>query len=219
MPSPIRIDVWSDIVCPWCYIGKRRLEAGLALARQEHPDIETELVYHAFQLDPTAKVGEDQLVQEVYERKFGGPERAAEIIAHVTSEAAQVGLDFRMDIAKRSNTILGHRLLAFALSKGRQPELKERLMQAYFTEGAAIGQLPVLLKLAADVGLDPAEASAYLEADGGEDEVAADLRAAADQEITAVPTYVFNQAYAVPGALDSAAFANVFTKLHQATEV
>ncbi len=214
MPSPIRIDVWSDIVCPWCYIGKRRLEAGLALARQEHPDIEAELVYHAFQLDPTAKVGEDQLVQEVYERKFGGPERAEEIIAHVTSEAAQVGLDFRMAIAKRSNTILGHRLLAFALSKGRQP-----LMQAYFTEGAAIGQLPMLLKLVADVGLDPAEASAYLEADGGEDQVAADLRAAADHEITAVPTYVFNEAYAVPGALDSAAFANVFTKLHQAPEV
>ena len=92
-------------------------------------------------------------------------------------------------------------------------------MKAYFTEGAAIGQLPMLLKLVADVGLDPAEASAYLEADGGEDQVAADLRAAADHEITAVPTYVFNEAYAVPGALDSAAFANVFTKLHQAPEV
>ncbi len=188
----------------------------MALARQDQPDIEAELVYHAFQLDPTANVGEDQLVQEVYEKKFGGPERAAEIISHVTNEAAQVGLHFRMDIAKRSNTILGHRLLAFAFSKGRQLELKERLMQAYFTEGAAIGHLDVLLGLAAEVGLDAEEARAYLEDDGGEDEVASDLRAAADHEITAVPTYVFNQAYAVPGALDAAAFANVFTKLHQA---
>ena len=92
-------------------------------------------------------------------------------------------------------------------------------MKAYFTEGAAIGQLPVLLELLTDVGLDPSEATAYLEADGGQDEVAADLRAAADHEITAVPTFVFNQAYAVPGALDATAFANVFTKLHQAPEV
>ncbi|MFW2382978.1 MAG: DsbA family oxidoreductase [Acidimicrobiales bacterium] len=216
MSAPMRIDVWSDIVCPWCYIGKRRLEAAIALARQEHPDLELELVYHAFQLDPRAPVGEDQLVQEVYEKKFGGPERAGEIIAHVTNEAAGEGLDFRLDIAKRSNTILGHRVLAFALAKGVQGEMKERVLKAYFTEGAAIGQLETLLDLAADVGLDPDDLRSWLDEGGGEHHVAEDLRLAAENDITAVPTFVFNQAYAVPGALDATALARVLTRLHTA---
>ncbi len=128
----MKIDIWSDIVCPWCYIGKRRMESAIRMATEEHPDLEVEVEYHAFQLDPTAPVGEDQLVREVYEKKFGGPERAQELIAHMTNEAAGEGLDFRLDIAKRSNTILGHRVLAFALAKGVQGELKERLLRAYF---------------------------------------------------------------------------------------
>ncbi len=216
MSDAIRIDVWSDIVCPWCYIGKRRLEAGIAQSRQSHPELEVEIVYHAFQLDPRARVGDDQLVVDVYEKKFGGPDRAREIMEHMTDQAAAEGLGFRLGIAKRSNTILGHRLLAFALSKGRQLDMKERLLKAYFTEGAAIGHLDVLLGLAGEVGLDVDDARKYLESEGGEDEVAEDLRVAHDNEITAVPTFVFNQAFAVPGALDAAAFARVLSKLHTA---
>lgn len=211
----IQLDVWSDIVCPWCYIGKRRLERGLAAARQSQPDLEVDLTYHAFQLDPRAKVGEDRPVREVYEKKFGGRERADEIIEHLTAEAAAEGLDFRLDIAKRSNTILGHRLLAFALESGRQLDMKERLLHAYFTEGAAIGHLDVLVDLAEDIGLDGARARAYLLGDGGEESVAADLRAAVDNDITAVPTFVFDRAYAVPGALDATAFTRVLSRLWQ----
>ncbi len=216
MAEPIRIDIWSDIVCPWCYIGKRRLEAGVALAKEEHPDLDVRFEYHAFQLDPTAPVGEDQLVQEVYEKKFGGPEKAAELIGHVTNEAAAVGLDFRMDIAKRSNTILGHRVLAFARTVGKQLEMKERLMKAYFTEGSAIGQLDELVSLAGEVGIDETALRAWLDDGGGETEVAQDLQMAADNEISAVPTFVFNMSYGIPGALDSTAFARVLTKLHTA---
>ncbi len=185
---------------------------------EEHPDLEVEIEYHAFQLDPRAPVGEDQLVREVYEKKFGGPERARELIAHMTNEAAGEGLDFRLDIAKRSNTILGHRVLAFALTKGVQQEMKERLFSAYFTEGAAIGQLDMLLTLATEVGLDCDELRSWLDDGGGEAEVAADLQVAAANDITAVPTFVFNQAYAVPGALDATALARVLKRLHSADE-
>lgn len=212
----MKIDIWSDIVCPWCYIGKRRMESAIRMATEEHPDLEVEVEYHAFQLDPTAPVGEDQLVREVYEKKFGGPERAQELIAHMTNEAAGEGLDFRLDIAKRSNTILGHRVLAFALAKGVQGELKERLLRAYFVQGAAIGNLDTLIGLAADVGLDAEELRAWLDAGGGQAEVADDLQVAADNDITAVPTFVFNMAYAVPGALDATALARVLKRLHAA---
>jgi predicted DsbA family dithiol-disulfide isomerase len=216
VPSPVRIDIWSDIVCPWCYIGKRRLEAAISLAQESHPDLEVEVEYHAFQLDPRAPVGQDQLVRDVYEKKFGGAEQAQQLIDHVTAEAAGEGLEFRLDIAKRSNTILGHRVLRYALEHGRQLELKERLLSAYFTEGAAIGQLETLLGLAADVDLDPEDLRIWLGNGGGEAEVSADLQLAADNDITAVPTFVFNRAYAVPGALDATALARVLTRLRTA---
>ena len=213
MPTPVRIDVWSDIVCPWCYIGKRRLEAAIELATETHPDIEVELEYHAFQLDPTAPTGEGFPVRQVYEKKFGSPERAAEIIDHTTSEAVAAGLEFNFDIAKRANTVLGHRVLAFALDQGKQLEMKERLLRAYFTEGEAIGQPETLVRLAAEIGLDPDKLGAWLAEGGGEAEVAQDLQMAAENEITAVPTFVFNQSYGVPGALDPKALARVITKL------
>ena len=213
MPSPVRIDVWSDIVCPWCYIGKRRLEAAVDLAVQTHPDLEVELEYHAFQLDPTAPVGEGVSVRQVYEKKFGGPDRATEILAHTTSEAAAAGLEFNFDIAKRANTVLGHRVIAYALGQGKQLEMKERLLRAYFTEGEAIGEIDTLMKLAEEVGLDPIELGAWLAEGGGEIDVAEDLQLAAENEITAVPTFVFNRSYGVPGALDPKALARVITKL------
>ncbi len=218
MPQPVRIDVWSDIVCPWCYIGKRRLEAAVELAAETYPDIEVELEYHAFQLDPTAPVGEGVPVQQVYEKKFGGPERAAEIMAHTTNEAAAAGLEFNFDIAKRSNTVLGHRVLAYALGQGKQLEMKERLLRAYFTEGEPIGQLDTLMKLADEVGLDSLELGAWLSEGGGELDVSEDLQMAADNEITAVPTFVFNRSYGVPGALEPKALARVITKLWESED-
>ena len=110
----ISIDVYSDVVCPWCYIGKRRFEAGMALAEAEDLGVKFEVSYRPFQLDPTAAPGVAGPVVEAYARKFGGMEQAEQILARVTSAAADEGLEFNMDRALRANTLLAHRLLWLA---------------------------------------------------------------------------------------------------------
>ncbi len=210
------VEIWSDVVCPWCYIGKRRFETALARVAEAHPDrdvaAEVEVRYRAFLLDPGAPVGESHPVRHAYERKFGGPEAAQAIIDRVTNEAAGEGLDFRLDIAQRSNTMLAHRLLVLADREGRQHELKERLLAAYFTEGKAIGELEVLVAEAGAVGLDPETARAWLGGDGGRAEVAEQLTFAADNGLVSVPSYVFDRGFAIPGAQDPDVFVHALEK-------
>src|SRR5262245_57195043 len=106
--TPIHVEIWSDVVCPWCYIGKRRFERAL---EQLAGEVAVEYVFRAFQLEPTASPGTSQPVTEAYAKKFGGPERARQIIDRVTSIAADEGIDFRLDRALRANTLLAHRVL------------------------------------------------------------------------------------------------------------
>lgn len=207
------VEIWSDVVCPWCFIGKRRFEAGLAAFRAEHPDVEVEVAYRSFQLDPKAPVGEGSPAVEGYARKFGGIEQANAIIERVTAEAAQEGLEFRMDQAQRANTLLAHRLLVLGEAEGRQLELKERLMQAYFTEGEAIGVAETLVRLAAEVGIDADSARDWLAGDAGKAEVLSHLEFAYEAEITAVPTFVFDRAAMVPGAQSPEVFTRVLSRL------
>ncbi|MEL7156960.1 MAG: DsbA family oxidoreductase [Actinomycetota bacterium] len=202
------VEVWSDVVCPWCYIGKRRFEAALARFTDEHPEVEVEVRYRAFMLDPAAPVGQSEPVRQAYERKFGGPDAAAAVIERVTEEAAGEGLDFRMAEARRSNTLAAHRLLVLAEERGRQPELKERLLAAYFTEGKAIGEIEVLVAEAVAVGLDGDECRAWLTGGHGRAEVADQLEFAADNGLTSVPTFVFDRRFAVPGAQPSEVFVS-----------
>ena len=204
------VEIWSDVVCPWCYIGKRRFEVAADQFKATNPDEELEVHYRAFMLDPTAPVGESQPVSEVYARKFGSPEAAEEVLSQVTREAAGEGIEFNLDIALRSNTMLAHRLLVLAdfiasseydeSDERLQIELKERFLAAYFTEGKAIGELEVLIELAAEVGIDPAQARPWLKGGGGRDEVADHLELAASNGLTSVPSFVFNRKIAVPGA-------------------
>ena len=206
-PSPdLTVEIWSDVVCPWCYIGKRRFETALDRLRDRHPGIEVDVRYRSFMLDPTAPVGESRLVREVYERKFGGPAAAEQIIGRVTAEAAGEGLEFRMDIAKRSNTFAAHRLLVLGERLGCQDQLKERLLAAYFTEGRSVGETDTLVQLAADVGIDEAEARAWLDDDRGRTEVEEHLEYAEANFLTGVPTFVFDRAAAVQGAQDPETF-------------
>jgi predicted DsbA family dithiol-disulfide isomerase len=155
-------------------------------------------------------------VSEAYAKKFGGPQRAAEILEHVTATAAADGIEFNMDRALRANTLLAHRLLWLAAqpdSPVAQADLKERLMQAYFTDGQHIGDPDVLATCAAELGFDRTVVEEFLSSDGGTAEVAAELDDARENGITAVPTYVFNREWAVPGAQDAETFAQVLRKL------
>ena len=212
----MKVEIWSDVVCPWCYIGKHRFETALehVAARRDIGSIE--VVYRPYQLDPTARAGQAQPVVEAYAKKFGGPERAAEIIDRVTSVAAADGIEFRMDRALRANTLLAHRLLWFAETHGAlglQVALKQRLLEAYFTDGLDVGSVDVLADCAADVGIDRDQAFAFLSGDGGHGEVIEALATAAANGITAVPTFVFNGEWALPGAQDVELFERVIDKM------
>ncbi len=208
----LTVEIWSDVVCPWCFIGKRRWEVGLATFQESHPEVEVEVAYRAFQLDPSAPVGESQPVLQAYEKKFGGQAQAKQIIDRVTEEAAGEGLDFRMDKAIRSNTADAHRLLVLAEREGVQLELKERLMQAYFSEGEDVGSLDALIRLGAEVGLDPEASRGWLYGDGGRLEVADQLVFAADAGIHSVPTFVIDRSIGVPGAQPAEVFTEVLER-------
>jgi predicted DsbA family dithiol-disulfide isomerase len=212
MRPSLTVEIWSDVVCPWCYIGKRRFEAAAAELSEE---VDLEVVFRPYQLDPAAAAGSSSPVIDAYAKKFGGAERAAQIIDHVTTVAAGEGLEFHMDRALRANTLLAHRLLLLAERAGLQHALKERLLKAYFCDGLDIGDREQLAACAAEVGMDRSAARAYLDGDEGEADVQALLRMAAEAEITAVPTFVLDGRWAVPGAQDAQTFVTVIRRLLQ----
>lgn len=216
----ISVEVWSDVVCPWCYIGKRRFATGVDQVTEqlaaEGIDLAVDVSYHAYQLDPTASPGVSGPVVDAYAKKFGGPERARAILANVTATAAEVELEFHMDRALRANTLLAHRIIWLAAqpdSPVDQDVVKERLLEAYFTDGLDIGDPDVLADCAAEVGFERDRIAAFLDSDRGVAEVAADLQFAHDNGITAVPTYVVNGRWAIPGAQEPETFAQVLRKM------
>lgn len=204
------VEIWSDVVCPWCYIGKRRFETAVEQLKDE---VDIDVVYRPFQLDPTASPGVSGPVVDAYAKKFGGPERANEIIGHVTRVAAEEGLDFHMDIALRANTLLAHRALWLAEATGHQLALKERLLKAYFVDGLDIGDPDTIADCGAEVGMPRDGMRAFLDSTDGVDEVRQQLAFAAEAEITAVPTFVLDGRWAVPGAQDADTFVTVIRRL------
>jgi predicted DsbA family dithiol-disulfide isomerase len=217
MATVLEVEIWSDVVCPWCYIGKRRFEHALAELQAAGDDIEVRAVYRPYQLDPTASPGVATPVVEAYAKKFGGPERARQIIDHVTGIAAAEGIEFHMERALRANTLLAHRLLVLTETTGHQHELKERLLRAYFEDGLDVGDPDVLAQCAADVGLDRERVRAFLDSDDGVAGVQHWLQVARENEITAVPTFVFagpeGHGWMVPGAQESDVFVQVVRRL------
>jgi predicted DsbA family dithiol-disulfide isomerase len=215
----VKVEIWSDVVCPWCYIGKRKFEAALAEFRAtDGADVQVDVSWKPYQLDPTAPPGGAQPVIEAYAKKFGGPERAAEIIANVTGVAADVGLPFRMDIALRANTREAHRLLGYALAHhgaATQDALKERLLAAYFVEGRNVADHHTLTELATNVGLDAHDVARFLTSDDGIAELNEELAEAAAHGITAVPTFVFEGRWAVPGAQDPSMFLKALRRMRE----
>jgi predicted DsbA family dithiol-disulfide isomerase len=194
----VQVEIWSDVVCPWCSIGKRRFEH--ALERFEHRD-DVEVVWRSFELDPTApRRREGELVDHLA-RKYGmAREQAVASQTHLTATAAEEGLDFHFERAQGGNTFDAHRLLHLAADQGRQGELEERLFEAYFTEGAPIGEVDTLRRLAVDVGLDAAEVDRVLAGDAFADAVRADEKEASDLGVSGVPFFVVDRRYGVSGA-------------------
>jgi predicted DsbA family dithiol-disulfide isomerase len=194
----VLVEIWSDVVCPWCYIGKRRFEE--AAGRFEHAD-ELEVVWRSFELDPHAPVERDGDALEHLARKYGVTrEKAQAMEDSVTRSAAKVGLEYHLDRARRGNTFDAHRLLHLAADRGRQGELEERFFVAYFTDGEPIGDPTTLTRLATDVGLDPDEVRGVLETDAYAEAVRRDERLATGLGATGVPFFVFGRAAAVGGA-------------------
>ena len=198
--AKLRIDIWSDIACPWCYVGKRRLEA--ALAQFAHR-AEVEVVWRAFELDPSSpRVREGAGTQaERLARKYGGSVAQAESrLRQMTELAAVDGLDFRFDRMQSGNTFDAHRLIHLAHERGVQDAVKERLLRAYMTEGEAIGDPAALTRLAGEAGLDTDEVTAVLATDQYASEVRADEEEARSLGISGVPFFVVGGRYAVSGA-------------------
>jgi predicted DsbA family dithiol-disulfide isomerase len=191
----VNVEIWSDVVCPWCYVGKRRFEA--ALARFPHAG-EVEVVWRSFELDPDAPARRGSTAEHLA-RKYGWTrERVAESHARLTALAAAEGLDYRLDETQGGNTFDAHRLLHLAALHGLQDALEERLMLAYFTEAEPIGERDVLARLAEDVGV--AGARDALAAGAFAEEVRADEAEARTLGIHGVPFFAFDRRYGVEGA-------------------
>ena len=212
----MRIEIFSDVICPWCFIGKRRFETALSRLRDRGVDVQVDYTFRPFQLDPTAPNDSPTPAKDAYAKKFGGPERATEILDHVTSVAAQDNITFNMDIAVRANTFLAHRLLSYSLLKhgaAVQILLKERIMDAYFTDGKNIGDIDVLADCAESAGINRAEAHTFLNSDELVDEVRSEIAEAAEYGVTAVPTFIINGQWSVPGAQDVEMFERIIERM------
>lgn len=194
----MQVEIWSDVVCPWCYIGKRRFET--ALARFPHRDA-VEVVWRSFELDPGAAARPAGSVVDRLAAKYGMTEAQARAThARISGLAAAEGLTFRLDVAQPGNTFDAHRLLHLAAERGVQDAVKERLFRAYFSEGELIGDRDTLVGLVAEVGLDADEAERVLRDDAYVAEVRADEQEAAALGISGVPFFVLDRRYGVSGA-------------------
>lgn len=194
----MRIDIWSDVICPWCFLGRRRLQG--ALARLPWAD-EVEVRWRAYQLDPRAGSEPSDLRRSI-ERKYG-PGGFDAMVQRLVPLGAAEGIDYRFDDALRVNTLDAHRLLAWALATAGpegQDRLQEALFRAYFEQGANVADHGVLARLAESAGLDRGEAAEVLATGAHADDVAADLAGAREREVTGVPAFVVEDRFLIPGA-------------------
>jgi predicted DsbA family dithiol-disulfide isomerase len=194
----VRIEVWSDVVCPWCYIGKRRLET--ALARFPHRD-EVEVVWRSFQLDPSVPEGQTHPTLPALAAKYGRPvEEMRAMMRHVEETAAGEGLEYSLADGVSGNTLLAHELVHLAAERGLQAQTKERLLHAYFEEGRPVFDVDSLAPLAVEVGLDEAEVRAALADHRYRPAVLADIATAQQLGATGVPFFVVDRRYGAAGA-------------------
>ncbi len=209
----MQVEIWSDVVCPWCYIGKRRFETAV---RQFEGRLDVEVVWRSFELDPSAPkaIGKD-MVTMLSEKYRMSREKAIESIANLTSLAASEGLEYHLESAKMGNSFDAHRLLQLAVLTGHGDAMKERLLKAYFTEAMEISSQEVLVELGTEVGL---QATTILDMYAGDymaKEVRSDEALASKYGIKGVPFYVFDSKYGVSGAQATEVFVEVLSKVSE----
>jgi predicted DsbA family dithiol-disulfide isomerase len=194
----MKVEIWSDIACPWCYVGKRRFES--ALGQFEHAD-DVEVVWRSFELDPDAPRLREGSQHEHLAKKYGMPvERARAMNERMTAEGKKEGIDFDFDRVKMGNTFDAHRLVHLAAESGRAAAMKERLMRAYFTEGDSVADPDTLVRLGVEAGLDADRAREVVESDAYAADVRADEQRARSFGISGVPFYAIDERYGISGA-------------------
>ncbi|MBX9246643.1 DsbA family oxidoreductase [Actinotalea ferrariae] len=213
-PTVLTVDVWSDIACPWCFIGKRRFEEGLRLAQERRsaagePPLDVRLTFHSFELAPDTPVDFEGTEVDFLAGHKGLPaERVGAMLTQVTEIAASVGLRYDFDALRHTNTLKAHQVLHLALARGRQAEVAERLFRAYFEEGRHLGHDDELAVLAAEAGLDAQEVRDALAAGTYVADVVADMEQARAYGISGVPFFVLDGRFGVSGAQPAELFAS-----------
>ncbi|TDW31553.1 DsbA family oxidoreductase [Cryobacterium psychrophilum] len=205
----IKVDIWSDVQCPWCYIGKRKFEAGAAMYGGA-----VEVEYHSYELSPDTPVEYAGTPTQYLSEKKGLPIAEVEsMLQRVTGIAESVGLHYDYDSIHQTNTVISHELLHYAKAKGRQLDMKERLLKAYFVEGRHVGRIEDLADLAAEIGLDRSDVVRVLTEHAYLADVKADVAQAAEYGIQGVPFFVIDGKYGVSGAQDPDTFAQVLNQV------
>lgn len=212
----MHIDIWSDVVCPWCYIGKRRFEAAMKQLRTAKP---VTVRFRSFELDPEAPTQESRSLNEILAQKFGISEgEVRQMQANVVAQALEEGLEYNLDEAKSGNSFEAHQLLHLAAKLGLQFEMKERLMAAYFTEGRPIGDRNTLIDLAVDIGIGRDMAREALEEQTYASAVRHDEQLARQIGVTGVPFFVVDMKYGISGAQPTEHFVEMLTNMERDLE-
>jgi predicted DsbA family dithiol-disulfide isomerase len=207
----VQVEIWSDVACPWCYVGTARFERAVA-----ETGVDVDVVYRSFELDPNVPPGDGPPLTEYLARKLGDPSRVRAAHARLTDAGAELGIDFRWSQMRRASTFDAHRLLAWALHTSgpdAQRRVKMALLRAYFTEGRAVDDHAVLAGIAAEVGLDRAGAEGLLASDAEADFVRAEREEAYANGINAVPTFIVEGQWMLQGALDTDKWVKALTHM------
>ncbi len=214
MSDTIRVDIWSDIACPWCYIGKRRFEAGVQTFQAQHPEVQFEVESHSYELAPDTPLDfQGSEVDFLVTHKGMPRDQVEQMLGQMTEMAAAEGLTFHFDRVRHANTARAHRVLHLAKERGLQQELLQRLFRAYFEEGRDMSDPDTLAELGAEVGLDPDEVRRSLDDEGYGEAVDRDITRARMLGVTGVPFFLIDEKYGVSGAQSSDAFAGAFEQV------
>ena len=214
MNEPIKVDIWSDVACPWCYIGKRKLENAIDAFTAEGSQTPILVEYHSFLLNPDMPVDyEGSQTDYLAEHKGMPRDQVISMTERLKGIAAAVGLNYDMEHMHMTNTVLAHQLLHYAKTQGKQVQMKERIMSAHFIEALHVGRIDVLSQLAADIGLDRAEVMRVLESGEFIPAFEADVEQAHAYGISGVPFFVIDGKYGVSGAQNAEVFVGAFNQV------